>query len=172
MKSRIAALALAAAVSLGLAGCNLAAPQDTTIQYDPSDGVSLALGDLELRNVLVISEDGELGNLVGTAVNTTGSDIDFTVQWKAGGEFIEIELTAESNGRTDFGFEGGQVTLEPLGAKPGALLEAVVHISSDQKELRIPVLDGTLEEYKPVLPKPTPKPTPSATPEESEDSEG
>jgi len=168
----VAAIALSGALVVGLSGCSFWQQPETGRQYDPSDGVSLALGDLELRNVLVISEDGELGNLVGTAVNTTGSDIDFTVQWKAGGEFIEIELTAESNGRTDFGFEGGQVTLEPLGAKPGALLEAVVHISSDQKELRIPVLDGTLEEYKPVLPKPTPKPTPSATPEESEDSEG
>lgn len=171
MKARaVAAIALSAALVVGLSGCSFWLQPETLRSYDPSDGVSLSLGDLELRNMIVVSEDGELGNLVGTAVNSTDSEIDFTVQWKVGGEFVEVELSAAPNARTDFGFEGEQVTLEPLGAPVGSLLDAVVHTSKDQKELRIPVLDATLPEYTPALPKPTPTPTPtpSVTPEPTE----
>ncbi len=173
MRARaVAAIALSAALVVGLSGCALWQQPETGREYDPSDGVSLSLGDLELRNVLVVTEDGELGNLIGTAVNTTGSDIDFTVQWNVDGEYYEVELTAAGNGRTDFGFSGDQVTLEPLGAIAGSLLDAVVHISSDQRELRIPVLDATLVEYEDALPTPTPTPTPSGTPSPSATPQG
>jgi hypothetical protein len=104
-----------------------------------------------------VSEDGELGNLVGTAVNTTADDIDFTVQWKVDGDYHEVELTAEANGSTTFGVDD-QVTLEPLGEAPGGLLDAVVHISTDQKKLQVPVLDITLPEYGDAVPTPTPTP--------------
>lgn len=169
MRARaMAAIALSGALVAGLSGCALWQAPETGRHYDPSDGVSLTLGDLELRNVLVLTEDGEFGNLIGTAVNTTGSDIDFTVQWNVDGTYHEVELTAEANGRTNFGTGGDQVTIEPLGQKPGSMLDTVVHISSDQKELRLPVLDATLTEYEDSLPTPTPTPsvtpTPSATP--------
>jgi hypothetical protein len=154
----VAAIALSGALALGLSGCNMWMDVETQRPYDPSDGVSLSIGDLELRNVLVVSEDGELGNLVGTAVNTTGDDIDFTVQWKVDGSYHEVKLTAEAHGSTTFGVDD-QVTLEPLDTAPGGLLDTVVHLSDDQKELRIPVLDATLPEYGDVLPTPTPTPT-------------
>jgi hypothetical protein len=160
----VTAIALSGALVAGLSGCALWTSPETGRDYDASDGVSLDLGDLELRNVVVLTEDGELGNLVGTAVNTTGSDIDFTVQWNVDGEYYEVELTADAHGRTSFGTDGEQVTLEPLGQKPGSLLDTVVHTSDDQAELRVPVLDATLPEYGPALPTPTPTPTPKSTP--------
>ena len=165
MRARaVAAIALSGALVAGLSGCALWLKPETGRTYDASDGVSLDLGDLELRNVLVLTEDGELGNLVGTAVNTTGSDIDFTVQWKFDGEYYEVELTADAHGRTDFGIDGPQVTLQPLGVKAGSLLEAVVHTADDQSGLLIPVLDATLIEYQDGLPTPTPTPTFTETP--------
>lgn len=168
MRARaVAAIALSGALALGLTGCSMWMDVETSRPYTASDGVNLTLGDLRLRNVMVVSDDGELGNLVGTAVNDTDSDIDFTVQWSVDGTFHEVELTAHANGTTPFGGEGDQVSLEPLGENPGGLLEAVVHISTDQKKLLIPVLDATLAEYGPVVPTPTPIPTPTetATPE-------
>jgi hypothetical protein len=140
---------------------------ETARPYHPSDGVNVTVGDLQLRNVLVLTEDGELGNLIGTAVNLTGSDIDFTVQWKADGQYQEVELTADANGRTSFGIDD-QVTLEPLGESAGGLLEAVVHLTDDQKGVRIPVLDATLVEYEDALPTPTPVATEATEPESTE----
>lgn len=166
MRARaLAAIALSGVIALVLAGCSFWMPPQTNIPYDPSDGTSITVGDLQLRNVLVVTEDGELGNLVGTAVNTTGADIDFTVQWEVDGAYHEVELTAHANGSTRFGLEGEQVTLEPLGVIAGGLLDAVVHIADDQKGATIPVLDATLLEYTDAIPTPTPTPTETEAPE-------
>lgn len=135
---------------------------ETARPYDPSDGVGLSLDALELRNLIVISEDGELGNLIGAAVNTTDEPIDFTVQWKVGDGYEKVSLTADPNSSTQFGIDE-QVLIEPLGEKPGGLLEVVVHVTgAAQKALLVPVLDTTLAEYDGLLP--TPKPTPTPTP--------
>ncbi len=171
MRARaVAAIALSGALALALSGCNMWMDVETQRPYDPSDGVSLTVGDLQLRNVLVVTEDGELGNLVGTAVNATGDDIDFTVQWKVDGTYHEVELTAEAGGSTTFGVDE-QVALEPLGVDAGDLLDAVVHIATDQKALVIPVLDATLPEYGDLVPVPVPTPTPTPTPTETESTE-
>ncbi|MGN6272005.1 MAG: DNA modification methylase [Protaetiibacter sp.] len=163
MRARaVAAIALSGALALGLSGCTMWMHVETSRPYNPSDGENFTVGDLELRNVLVVTEDGELGNLVGTAVNLTGSDIDFTVQWKTDGSYYEVELTADANGRTTFGVDK-QVTLEPLGEPAGSLLDVVVHLSDTQKGVRIPVLDATLAEYEDAIPTPTPTPTPVET---------
>lgn len=161
MRARaVAAIALSGALALGLSGCNMYMHVETARPYHPSDGVGASIDGLELRNLLVISEDGELGNLIGGAVNTSGDDIDFTVQWKVGDTRHSVELTAEANTTTMFGLDE-QVLLDPLGELPGGLLYAVVHVPGGQQELRIPILDTTLAEYRGTAPTPTPTPTPT-----------
>lgn len=162
MRARaVAAIALSGALVFGLGGCALWTEPETNRPIDPSDGANINVGSLELRNVIVLSEDGDLGNLIGTAVNTTGSAIDFTVQWAVDGTYYEVDLTAAANGSTRFGTDGDQVTVQPLGEKPGGLLSAVVHTSDGQQPLGIPVLDATLPEYGSLMPTPTPTPTPT-----------
>lgn len=165
MRARaVAAIALSGALALGLSGCSMFMHVETARPYDPSDGIGASIDGLELRNLLVISEDGEIGNLIGGAVNTGDADIDFTVQWKADGTRHSVELTAKANTTTMFGLDD-QVLLDPLGEKPGGLLSTVVHVPGGQQELRIPILDTTLSEYQGLAPTPvpTPTPTPSAT---------
>ena len=168
MRARAAAsVALTAVVAALLAGCGFWVPVATQDPYNPSDGVNGEIGELELRNVLVITEDGDVGSLLGTAVNNTSSDIDFTLQWKTDGDWYEVELVAESNSRTDFGFgDGEQVNLDNLGVEPGGLLDATVHVEETQKGAQIPVLDTSFVEYEDSLPTPTP--TPTETPEPTE----
>ena len=68
MKVRIVvAAALALGVAFGTAGCNLIQPQATTTPYDASDGVGINVGDLSLRNLMIISDNGETGNLLLSA---------------------------------------------------------------------------------------------------------
>ena len=78
-------------------------------QYAPSDGAYVSAGELSIHNFLVISEDGELGNLVGGAANNTGADIPFTLQWNVGGTWHSIDLVAKANSLTQFGVEGGEI---------------------------------------------------------------
>jgi len=160
----VAAFALSGVLALALAGCNFVTPPSTTEPYDPGDGINFSVGDLELRGVLVITEDGEVGSLLGTAVNNTSSDIDFTLQWQTDGSWYEVELVADANGRTDFGFgDGERVNLDNLGVMPGDLLDATVHTADTQKGAQIPVLDTSFVEYEDSLPTPTPTPTPART---------
>ena len=171
MRARAAAaIALSGALALGLAGCNFVTPPATTDPYFPSDGTNVDVADLQLRNVLIVTEDGELGSLVATAVNTTDADIEFTFQWEVDGDWHEIELVAEAGGSTVFGPEGESVQIDEVGALPGDGVDAVVQAGGEQKGFFVPVLDGTLPEYVPAIPTPTPTPEPEETtePEPSE----
>ncbi|QEO09365.1 hypothetical protein [Protaetiibacter larvae] len=149
MRARaVAAIALSGALAIGLSGCNFVMEPETNQPYDPSDGVSLDLGDLALRNVLIVTEDGETGELLGTAVNTTDAAIPFTIQWRSGGEYHEVKLRAAAGGSTDFGWgDGDTVEFENLDTPAGGLLDAVVHIADDQAALQIPVLDASFPGY-------------------------
>lgn len=169
MRARaVAAFALSGVLALALAGCNFLTPPSTTEPYDPSDGINFNVGDLELRGVLVITDDGEVGSLLATAVNQTSSDIDFTLQWQTDGTWYEVELVADANGRTDFGFgDGERVNLDNLGVQPGGLLDAAVHTEETQKGAQIPVLDTSFVEYEDSLPTPTPTPTEIPKPTET-----
>ena len=95
MKARLAAsAALALGLALGASGCSMLTYQATTEKYDASDGVSVDIGELDLRNVLVVSEDGEDGNLIMTVVNNSDEDVELGVQFGEGGgdtQTIEIE---------------------------------------------------------------------------------
>jgi len=167
----LVAIALSAVLAVSLSACSFFMQPETSNPYDPGDGVNFTVGDLELRNILVVSDDGETGSLVGTAVNNTSSAIDFTLQWNTDGVWYEVDLVAAANARTDFGFGDAQrVNLDNLGVMPGGLLDATVHADDTQKGEQLPVVDTSFVEYEDSLPTPTPTPTPtpSITPEPTE----
>ena len=164
MRARVAAsVALIAATAALLAGCGLFNEPGTETDYDPSDGVNAEIGELALRNVLVISTDGDLGNLVMTAVNNGEQDLDVTLQYETDGIKHEVEISVDGNSVADFGFgTGGQLLLEDIGTEPGDLLELYVQFGSEPGVLlNVPVLDGTQSEYVDLVPTPTPVPLPS-----------
>lgn len=166
--SLIAAIALVGALS----GCSLFATHQTLHPYDPSDGVSVTVGDLRLLNVMVFSEDGEDGNLSAAAVNMGDSDIDLVVQYVSGGDKVNVDVEVEAGETVIFGTgDYGQVFLPGIGVAPGDLLKIYFQYGDKQgKQIDVPVLDTRFAEYDGLLPTPTPTPTPtvSATPESTE----
>ena len=153
MKARLAAsAALALGIAIGGSGCAMITYQATTEKYDASDGVSADLGAIELRNVLVVSDDGEQGNLVAAIVNT-GED-DATVEFEVvdSGERFEVDVDAGdvvSLGAAD----EDPLTIEDLGAEVGGLVTIYVqHSGEEGQEIQVPVLDGRLPEYEDLAP--------------------
>jgi hypothetical protein len=146
-----------------LAGCNFITPQQTLVPYDPADGVSGTVGDVEVLNAVILSEDGVSGNLVFTALNSSSDDIDLIVQFESNGEKVTLDLEVDADGSSEFGFgEGGQLFLAGIDTKPGGLLPVYFQYGAQQgRQLLVPVLDGALEQYAPLLPTPTPTPTPT-----------
>lgn len=172
MKYRaVASVALAAALAGGLAGCNLVSPQSTTIQYDASDGVGLSVGDLELRNILILvnpETEGPqtTGSLIGTVVNHAeiAGVIDVTID----GAAAQIPIDPQT-GLTQVGYgDGEQILLEGAVLELGGDAEVTFTGPTGSTEtIAVPVLDGTLDEYStlvPTVPAETPAPAPTPPP--------
>ena len=153
MKARLAAsAALALGIAIGGSGCAMITYQATTEKYDASDGISADLGAIELRNVLVVSDDGREGNLVAAIVNT-GED-DATVEFEVvdSGEQFQVDVEAGKVVSLGAGDED-PLLIEDLDAEVGGLVSIyVTHDDAEGQELQVPVLDGRLPEYEDLVP--------------------
>jgi hypothetical protein len=163
----MATVVVAAGILLGTTGCNLYAPQATTIQYDASDGVSGDVGDLAIRNAILLTEDGENANLLVHVVNSSDEDIKLRVQYQGVDEKVNRDVTILADSTTEIGVEGGEtLAVEGLNADAGSLFPVFFQYGDlTGTELLVPVLDGTLAEYSSLVPTGTPAPTATATSE-------
>jgi hypothetical protein len=175
VRARIAASAvLAVGLVLGTTGCTFMTPVATMNHYDPSDGISADVGNLQLRNVFVISPKGKAANLVGAIINTGDSAESVQLQYTshAGGseKTTNATIKLDAGQIISYGDRGvKQVVFNDTGIKPGALLTVFVQYGSTTgKKLQLPVLDGSQTAYAHLTPKPkpthTPTPTPTVTP--------
>ncbi|WP_241981393.1 hypothetical protein [Cryobacterium algoritolerans] len=151
---------LAAGVLLGTSGCNLLAPQSTTKHYDASDGVSGNVGDLAIRNAIVLSEDGTAGNLIVTVVNAGDSAHSLNVQFTGNAGKVTQKVTVKAGSTTSFGTKNTPViALDAITAQPGSLFPVFFQYGNETGvELLVPVLNGTLGQYSTLVPTATPTP--------------
>lgn len=160
LKTRIvSSLALAAAIAVGATGCAMFAPQGTTDSYAPSDGIEASFSDLDVRNLLLVAaEDGKHFNVVFTAVNSGDARklrISFTSKDGASEAVAEFVVHPGTEAFGDPEGENEPVFVAIPGLAPGDTVTAYLQISgAEDLERQIPVLDGTLAEYRPyVLPR-------------------
>lgn len=153
MKARLAASAvLAFGVIVGATGCSMITPQATLIHYDASDGFSVTLGDIAVRNALIVSDNGEQGNLVLTAANS--GSIATTLSVEVAGETQRIDLAAGE--QIVFGEEldyTEPLQFDNIDAQPGALVPVFFSApGAESIQESIPVLDSRLPEYSHLAP--------------------
>lgn len=174
MRARIAAsVVLAAGILLGTSACGFFAPQATLIQYNASDGVSGDVGQIHIRNALLLSTDGELANLVVSVVNTTDTLQSLRVQYESSTGTVSQDVPVEANTTVTLGTDGAaSVVLENMDSQPGSLFPVFFQYGEETgTELLVPVLSGSQDEYSTLLPtlEPTvaPSENPSQTPSET-----
>ncbi|MCG2622952.1 hypothetical protein LVY72_13705 [Arthrobacter sp. I2-34] len=144
---------------LGTAGCSAVNEQATTREYAASDGLVASVGPVNLRNLLVVSEDPQSsGRILGTAINTSDSPVQLNLTAASS----TASVTVPANGQIRFEDKANATTLNALGAAPGALVPMTLRVNSDSSELQVPVLNDSLVEYGPYLE--SPKPTSTAAP--------
>jgi hypothetical protein len=171
VRRRIAALAvIAVGLMLALAGCTFFAPQATLIHYDASDGVGINVGDIQVRNALVISPNGTDANFVGVFINTSSKAQTVNVQYtsKTGGkkstvtEQVKLGPALSKTATISYGNPGvPQLVFRGADIKPGALLPLFIQYGgATGKMVLVPVLDGSQSIYSNLTPSPTPTPTP------------
>ncbi|TFD76937.1 hypothetical protein [Cryobacterium fucosi] len=154
---------LAAGVLLGTSGCNLLAPQSTTKNYDAGDGVSGNVGDLAIRNAIVLSEDGSTGSLLVTVVNSGDSAHSLNVQFTGDAGKVTQKVTVKADSTTSFGTEDSPVVaMDAITAPPGSLFPVFFQYGNETGvELLVPVLDGSLGPYSTLVPTATATATPT-----------
>lgn len=149
-RKHFAIFAASAVVLLGSTGCSAINAQATTKEYAASDGIGSDVGPVKLRNFLILSNgEDEPGRLVGTAVNVSDSPVRLTVAGSEG----EARVTVPAKGEIRFEEQDeAAVQLPRTGAIPGSLSEVRVLVNTQEATVHVPVLDGSLEEYRELVP--------------------
>ena len=173
MKTRlVASVALAGALLLGTTACTLTAIQGTLVQYQPSDGVAATVGDIKVRNLIGLSDNGEDVSLLMTIVNAgdSAASVDFQYTDANGTKStITIDVPANSSVNVGSGGDAAEGVLRDAGAVVGGLIAIYVQYGEyEGEQVQVPVLDGATVEYAPLLPKPLPTFTPTPTPTPTE----
>jgi hypothetical protein len=162
---RLAPLALIAAVMVGTSGCAMLAPQATTIEYNPAEGAGATTGSVVVSNAVVVSEDGEDGNLIAAFTNESDEAQTVSIEFEGSSSTETLRIPAMSSislgmdpdadsetaeGRVD----GGEpILLEGIDTPPGATLPIYFQSGDAEGELiQVPVLDGSVEYLAPFVP--------------------
>ncbi len=146
---KIASLSLMALAALSLTGCSLTHNVASLDPYAPSDGVQVDAQSLKARNVLLIQ--GKSGNavLIGSFVNSSMEDLMASVQTKdSAGQDIRVEFAVKAGTKFDLGYNGTEPIQFKLNGVPGQVHEVAVSGGGDPYVLNVPVMDGSLEEYR------------------------
>jgi hypothetical protein len=142
---RRTARTLTAAVSvLFLAACSGAPEEDT---YAIANGVNAEVGGIEIRSLLIVSAaESKPGRLLGTLFNRSQELVEVSIA------DADDELTVSVEGETNHEFDTNPAILDSIEDIPGSRVTVTISAGPDQEELQVPVLDGTLEAYRPYLP--------------------
>lgn len=163
---RLAGATVSAAAVVGLtAGCMVLSPVQTNQPYVPADGLPANVGDVALRDLLLVGGAGGPAVISGSAINEGGENVQVQVQQQAadgttsGGS--EIALTPRA--QIDLSSQG--LVLSKVDAKPGALATLRITATPGGTTIvTVPVLAAT-DYYATVTPAPTaPAPAPAQTP--------
>ncbi|MEO6143133.1 MAG: hypothetical protein ABIP19_04065 [Dermatophilaceae bacterium] len=141
----LAAAALVAA-ALAVSGCQAFSPIQTDVAYQPADGVAVDLGDVQIRDLLVVTAGkGEIGTLSGLVLNKGNAPV--TVSFAAGpGVDGVAQALVPAGGQTRLsGVEGATpVTLPSIPAAPGDVIKVAVSTpAAGAPVVSVPVLPPT-----------------------------
>lgn len=173
-RGKLALTAAALGIGLLTSGCGYINSQQTSEQYQASDGIVADLGPLKLSNILIVSSgEDQPGRVIGAVYNSSSQDVTLTMN---GAEGAQTEVPVKANSYVLLNDTSDEAILSTSGGRPGSLVD--VKVSEDgtnvSNTVKVPVVDATLPEYKEYLPAgSTPSPSTSATPSPSaSESEG
>ena len=158
-KGLVVSAGLVAAGAVALSGCQTQSPIQTQFSYQPADGVAVNLGDVQVRDLLVVaSAKDQPGALSGEVVNNGGSDVKVSFATASGGQAQADVPAHDAVKLTD-----ATTTLPKVASDPGGLVDIEVSTASGGAQtVKVPVLlpDGY---YSTVTPSETSTATPSVT---------
>ena len=129
--------------ALTVTGCS--APEETRGAI--ASGEDGQVGVVQLRSMLLVSADeGEPGRLLGTLVNEFSAPVEVMIT----DSDDQVVVTVPADGQ--YQLDTDEEILATVEEPPGALTEISFTTPTESTALDVPVLDGTLDPYKPYLP--------------------
>lgn len=149
--NKLATIAASLVTLLLLSGCSLSREVESLRPYAPSDGVQSDLGDLKSRNLMFIRNDAGRAILIGSFVNSSQNELMASIETKdAAGDTIRFDFSIEPGGVYDLGYNGNPGIVLDVDEFAGAMRNVfLTSAGGDPFGKLVPVLDGTLEEYRP-----------------------
>lgn len=144
--------ALGVLVALSLSGCALTAQITTGKPYAASDGTEGTVDGVVAQNMLLITAGaGDKAVLVGSFYNQTGAPV--TVELTV--EQTNASFTIPSKSTVNVGVAAGDTELITTSTiAPGLTSQVTISVDKSAASTKpLPVMDGTLPEYKGILTK-------------------
>jgi hypothetical protein len=143
--------AIASVLTLvALSGCSLNPEVESLRPYAPSDGVQSEVGDLKTRNLMFIRNDAGKAILIGSFVNASQNELMASIETNdKDGNTIKFDFSVEPGGVYDLGYNGNPGIILEVDEIAGAMRNVYLAAGGDPIGKPVPVLDGTLEEYRP-----------------------
>lgn len=141
-----ASVVLAGVLLVATTGCTFISTQATLIKYDPSDGVGVDVGDLQIRNAIaLINDDGSAASLMITIVNSGPTIANVTMQYESGGARLTTTKSVRPGEVGTYGTktDDTQIIVADPGVRAGQLLPVYIQYGDfEGTELMVPVLDA------------------------------
>lgn len=151
---RLATSAVLVALTLTTSACSLSGNVASLQPYAPSDGQQVNLATVKARNfIYLVSESGK-GFLIGSLVNTSNEAKVIKMQYEDPNSLAKTDyfFEVEAGAKLDFGYNGNPAIEVPVVEVPGQTAR-FYFLESDTMSagMKVPVLDGTLAEYRMLL---------------------
>ena len=147
---KLATIAATLITLLVLSGCSLSREVESLRPYAPSDGVQSEVGDLKSRNLMFIRNEAGRAILIGTFVNASQNELMAAIETEdAAGGTLRFDFSIEPGGVYDLGYNGNPGIVLNVDEIAGAMRNIFISAGGDPMGKLVPVLDGTLEEYRP-----------------------
>lgn len=151
---RLAATALLVALSLTTSACSISGNVASLQPYSPSDGQQVDLDQIMARNFIYLVADSGNGYLIGSLVSQATQDKVIKIQYVDPNTQTKTDYFVEipAGQKVDFGYNGNPAILLPVVEGPGQTAK-FYFLESDtvNASMKVPVLDGTLQEYRRLL---------------------
>lgn len=173
----VAALAVSSALVLGTAGCSITNNVPTLQSYAPSDGAQGEVDGVKALNIIYLTVDAtpkdatvgtEVGSIIGSFVNTTDKPVQIRLQFNEDASEATDVLAPQKRewvseviapgAKFDIGYNESPglsaILLKDDGTtvKPGSIVSVWLAVNDGVGvELRVPALDGSLEQYAPLV---------------------
>lgn len=138
-KGLVLGAGLVAAGAIALSGCQTQSPIQSQFPYQPADGVAVSLGDVQVRDLVVVAgAKDQPGALSGAVVNNGNADVTISFATADGGQ-AEAKVPAHDSLRLT---DGATITSLPkVSASPGGLVEVEVSTpAGGAQTVKVPVL--------------------------------